>query len=142
VPPSKFKSEMLEESEIPRARASMNPCMFRKKYSKDSKKQVSMRNKIETIVSSVGSKHKTSTENEDSHSSHTICTEKHDASDYENPEKSEKDDRDHSDSISELDISDDQGQENGPADWLSGDESAPKEDESEIAESKVLDEVV
>jgi hypothetical protein len=129
---------MLQESKIPRARASMNTGMFKKKYSEDLKKQIAKKNRIESMVSSTGSKHKTLTDNADSLSSHTICTEKRDAPDYWKPEKSESDDSNY---ISELDISDDQGQENGPADCLSGDESAPKEDECGNAESKVRDEV-
>jgi hypothetical protein len=81
TPLSKFNNEMVMGSQIPRARASMNPGMFEKKYSKDLKKKVIMTNRIGSIVSSPSSKHKTITDYEESLSSHTICTEKRDAPD-------------------------------------------------------------
>jgi hypothetical protein len=138
VPLSKFKYETMKRPQH-RVKTVMTPSTFNRKYSKDLTKDQAMRDRLKSIVTRAPSQDKPLTDNEGSHSIHTICPVKCDAIDSKDPEKSESYEFD---DIDELDISDNESQDNAPADRLAGDESGPKEDETGDAEGKVRDVVV
>jgi hypothetical protein len=140
APMSQFQgSGPMKKGCSPRARTTMSPSAFKRRYSKDLTKDVAMRARIDSIQTNLVSKYKPSTESKDSGPSDVNLPVKRDDTHFSDPEKSESD---HSDAIGELDMSDDQGRKNAPADRLAGDESGPKESEGRDAEGKVRDMVV
>jgi hypothetical protein len=99
----------------------LSPGAFKRRYSEQLTGDLAAIKRVESIVAERRAKQEPSKDKEDSAPSDKVSTVKENAIDSPDPEKIEyveyveSDESDESDAIGELDVSDDVGQENTPA---------------------------